>query len=187
MLWAQLAIVVACAACAAVMLLGLVIACGSLAVRRLRLPADPPEELAFEPPAPAPVPAGDRAEARARAAAWQARAEVGRRALAVQRSARSAADEAAWIGACQPDRAQAARATAAVAASAAERARAAWQGGDEAGLAAAELEASTAAARLANLSAGLPDWRAAERRKLLILSAALVVALALAAVSLWPR
>lgn len=179
--------VVACAACAAVALLGVVVACGSVAVRRLRLPADPPEELAFEPPAPSPVPAGDRAAAQARAAAWLARAAQGRRALAVQRAARAAADEAAWIGTCQPDRAQAARATAAIAASAAERARAAWQGGDDGALAAAELEASTATARLANLAVGLPDWRAAERRKLLILSAALLVALALAAVSLWPR
>lgn len=181
------AIVVAGGVFAGIVIFGLVVGLGTFAVRWMRLPADPPEAVLFEPPAPAPVPAGDPAAARARAAAHEARAGAGRRAYAVLGSARSSVDLADWIAHCDRERAAQARDAAGTAMAAADQARAAFTAGDAAALDAAELSASTAATRLAGLAAGLPDWRAAERRKLLVLSAALAAALALAAVATWVR
>jgi hypothetical protein len=177
----QLIVVVAFAAMAGIVLFGLVAGLGSLAVRWLKLPAEPTEEAVYEPPSPPIVPAGDPAAARQRAAAWLAAASQGRRAHAVLHAARSATDLAEWIASCKPEAAAAARGSAASAAAAAEQARSAFKAGDEAGLAAAELAGSTASAQVAAMAAGLPDWRDAERRKLLFLSALLLLSLAVAA------
>lgn len=181
------AIVVAAGIFAGILLFGLVVALGAMAVRWMRLPADPPEAVVFEPPAPASVPAGDPAAARARAAAREESAARGRRAYAVLHAARAGADLADWVAHAAPDRAAAARDAAAAALAAAERARAAFADADAPALAAAELAATTATTRLAGLAEGLPDWRAAERRKLLLLSAALAAALALAGMATWLR
>jgi hypothetical protein len=178
---------VAVAVFAGILLFGVVVGFGSLAVRWLRLPADPPEAVVYEPPSPEPVAPGDREAARMRAAAWLVAAEQGNRAHTVLISARGSADVAEWIASCTADRADAARAAAGQAMAAAEQARAAFAAGDGAALAAAELAASTAASRIAALTEGLPDWRVAERRKLLLLSAALAASLALAAVATWLR
>lgn len=177
----QLIVVVALAAMSAIILFGLVVALGSLAVRWLRLPAEPTEEAVYEPPSPPIVPAGDPLAARQRAEAWNAAAAQGRRAHAVLVAARGAADLAEWIAICRPEAAAGARSAAASAAAAAEQARAAFTAGDAAALASAELAGSTAAAQVSAMSAGLPDWRDAERRKLLILSGLLVLSLAVAA------
>jgi hypothetical protein len=180
-------IIVACAVMAAILLFGLVVGLGTLAVRWLRLPADPPEEAAFEPPTPSITGVFDPAAARQRAALWLQAAALGRRARQVLLKARAAADLAAWIAAERSERAASARQEAGAAAAAADAARAAFTAGDESALAAAELAASTAAAQLETLAHGLPDWRAAERRKLLLLTAALVAALAMAAGAMWLR
>ncbi len=177
----QLIVVVAFAAMAGIVLFGLVVGLGSLAVRWLQLPAEPTEEAVYEPPSPPIVPAGDPAAARLRAAAWLASAEQGRRAHAVLHTARNASDLAEWIAICKPEGAAAARSVAASVAAAAEQARNAFKTNDEAALAAAELAGSTAAAQVSALATGLPDWRDAERRKLLILSALLLLSLAVAA------
>jgi hypothetical protein len=177
----QLIVVVAIAAMAGILLFALVVGLGSLAVRWLKLPAEPTEEALYEPPSPPIVPAGDPAAARLRAAARQAAARQGRRALAVLQAARSAGDLAEWIASCRPEAAAGVRSAAASVAAAAEQARSAFKAGDEASLAAAELAGSTASAQIAAMAAGLPDWRDAERRKLLFLSALLLASLALAA------
>lgn len=180
-------IVVAIAIFTGIVLFGIVVGLGTMAVRWMRLPADPPEAVVYEPPAPPVTPAGDPAAARARAAERGLREAQGRRAHAVLASARASADLADWVASCQSERAAPAREAGGAAMAAAEQARAAFAAGDEAALQAAELAASTAAARLSGLAAGLPDWQAAERRKLLLLSAALAAALALAAVATWLR
>lgn len=176
----QLIVVVAIAVMAGIILFGLVAGLGSLAVRWLNLPADPTEEAVYEPPSPPLVPAGDPA-APQRAAAWIAAAAQGRRAHAVLQAARGAADLAEWIASCKPESASAVRGSAAVVAAAAEQARAAFKAGDANALAAAELAGSTASAQVAAMAEGLPDWRDAERRKLLFLSALLLLSLAVAA------
>lgn len=183
----QLIVIVPIAVMAGIILFGLVVGAGTLAVRWLRLPAEPTEEAVYEPPSPAIVPAGDPAAARERAAVWCAAAAQGRRAHAVLRQARAATDLAEWIARCRPESAEAARSHAAAVASAAEQARTAFTANDAAALAAAELAGSTAAAQVATLAEGLPDWRDAERRKLLILSALLLASLALAAGAMWLR
>lgn len=177
----QLIVVVAFAAMAGIVLFGLVVGLGSLAVRWLQLPAEPTEEAVYEPPSPPIVPAGDPAAARQRATAWLAAAAQGRRAHAVLQAARGASDLAEWIASCKPEDAAAARGAAASVAAAAEQARSAFKAGDETALAAAELAGSTASAQVAALAVGLPDWRDAERRKLLFLSALLLLSLAVAA------
>ena len=177
----QLIVVVAIAVVAGIILFGLVVGLGSLAVRWLKLPADPTEEAVYEPPSPPLVPAGEPAAAQRRAAAWNSAAAQGRRAHAVLQAARGAADLAEWIASCKPESATAARGSAAIAAAAAEQARAAFKAGDATALAAAELAGSTAMAQVAGMAEGLPDWRDAERRKLLFLSALLLLSLAVAA------
>lgn len=180
-------LIVSGAVFAGILLFGVVVGLGALAVRLLRLPTDPPEAVVFEPPAPTVHPAGDPAAARARAATCNAAAALGRRARMVLAAARSAADEAEWIAGHDRERSGQVRTCAVAAAAAAERAAAAFRSGDVAALAAAELEASTAAARVRTLAGGLPDLQAAERRKLLLLTALLAGALALAGVTLWLR
>lgn len=180
-------VVIAVAVFSGIILFGLVVGLGTLAVRWMGLPADPPEAVLFEPPAPASVKAGDPEAARARAAVSQANATRGARAFAVLTSARASSDLADWIRHCDRELGAQARDAAGMAQAAADQARTAFTAGDAAALDAAELAASTAAARLASLASTLPDWRAAERRKLLLLSAALAVALALAVVSTWVR
>jgi hypothetical protein len=180
-------VVIAVAVFAGIILFGLVVGLGTLAVRWMGLPADPPEAVVFEPPSPASMPPGDKEAARARAAVFQASAARGARAFAVLTSARASCDLADWIRHCDRDLGIQARDPAGTAQAAADQARAAFTADDGAALDAAELAASTAAARLSALAATLPDWRAAERRKLLLLSAALAVAIALAAVASWVR
>lgn len=180
-------IVVSVAVFAGIMFFGLVVGLGTLAVRWMRLPADPPEAVVFEPPAPAPVAPGDPEAARARAAVANASAARGARAYAVLASARSSVDLAEWIAHCDRERSAQARDAAGMAQAAADQAKAAFTAGDTAALDAAELAASTASTRLVALTVGLPDWRSAERRKLLMLSAALAVAVALAVVATWVR
>jgi hypothetical protein len=182
-----LVLLVAGAVMAGIVLFGLVVGCGTLAVRLLKLPADPPEEAAYEPSSPTLVAGADAVGARARAQAWNEAAALGRRARAVLLCARSSADLAEWVAEGRPDSAAPARSAAGLAAAAAERARTAFTAGDVGALAAAELAAATASAQISALAAGLPDWRVAERRKLLALSAALCAALALAAVAMWLR
>lgn len=180
-------IVVSVAVFTGILLFGVVVGLGTLAVRWMRLPAEPPDAVVFEPPAPAPVAPGDPEAARARAAVANASAARGARAYAVLGSARSSIDLAEWIVHCDRTRSAQARDAAGMAQAAAEQAKAAFTAGDEAALAAAELAASTVSTRLTALTVGLPDWRAAERRKLLALSAALAVAVALAVVATWVR
>ncbi len=179
--------VVAGAVIVGIVLFGVVVGFGTLAVRLLRLPADPPEEAAFEPASPALVSESEPGAARERAAAWQASAALGRRARSVLLAARNTAEIAEWVALGKPASAAAARAAAGLAASAAEQARHAYTAGDVTALAAAELAGSTAAAQVAAMTEGLPDWQAAERRKLLLLTGALVFALVLAAVTMCLR
>jgi len=94
---------------------------------------------------------------------------------------------ATWIATERPAAAANARVAATVASTASEQARSAFAANDPVALAAAELVVSTVRSQLDGLADGLPDPAIAERRKLLILSAALVGSLALAAVAMWLR
>ena len=183
----NLVLVVCVAVMAGIILFGVVVGLGALAVRWLSLASDPAEGATFEPPLPPIVPAGDPAEARARAAVYLAAAAAGQRAQAVLMLARNCGDHAEWIAKQRPESAIPARAAAASVGTAADLARAAFIANDAAGLAAAELAARTAAAQVEAQAAGLPDVQAAERRKLLLLTAALIASLALAAGAMWLR
>lgn len=176
-------LIVAFAGFAAVALTGLIIVIGGWAVRWLRLPTDPPSEIAFEPPAPASSPPGDPPAARARAAAAAVAYQRGQQVSAAFVQARANADLAEWIATCDPSRAEAARAAAGTAGEAAVRAGAACTAGDVAAVAAALLEVATSSERMRTLAADLPDPKLADRRKLLWLSAMLVLALAAAALA----
>ncbi|MCS6971191.1 MAG: hypothetical protein RMM29_09465 [Planctomycetota bacterium] len=169
----------------AIVLFGLVVALGRFAVRWLQVPADPVEEALYEPQTPALQPRGAAATAPARAAARAAQAALGQRAYAVLQQARAARELALWVGQWRPDLRGEALAAAEQALQAAERARQAFAADDAPALAAAELAARTAEARLRALDAALPDWQAAERRRLLWLAAALLVSLALAGAAWW--
>ncbi|MEK7413501.1 MAG: hypothetical protein AAB263_09330 [Planctomycetota bacterium] len=175
-----LPLLVALAAFLAVGLTGAILLIGGVAVRRLRLPADPPEAVTFDPPSPDLLPAGDPTAARQRAAHYADIAARGAQARTTVEVSREAKDLAEWIAANNPSRAADARAAAAEADNAAQRAKHAFAVGDVTDLAAAALAAATAAQRIQGMTAGIPDWRIAERRKLLWLTLLLLATLAFA-------
>ncbi len=183
----NLVLVVCVSVIVGIILFGVVVGLGTLAVRWLSLASDPAEGATFEPPLQPIVPPGDPAAARTRAAGFLAAAAAGQRAHAILMLARGCNDHADWIARQRPESAITVRAAAASVGTAADQARAAFAAGDDAGLAAAELSARTAAAHVEAQAAGLPDVQAAERRKLLLLTAALIASLALAAGAMWLR
>lgn len=176
----HLILIVGAAVIAGIALFGLVVGLGTLAVRWLKLPAEPTEEAVYEPPTPAIVVDGDPAAARARAAGFLAAAALGQRARAVLLHAREVGELAEWVADNRPSSAEEVRNQAKAAATAVEQARAAFAAGDEAALAAAEAAERAAAAHVDALAAGLPDMHAVERRRLIRLTAALFVAVLLA-------
>lgn len=176
--------IIAMAVFAAVAVTGLTIVLGGRAIRWLGLDNAPPPDLAYEPRTPEIRPPGDPAAARERAAAGAVVARRGARVRAAIGSAQQGQDLAGWIADCDPARAEPARQAAAAAMAAATRADAAFTAADDAAVESAALEVATAIERLRRLGDGLPDWRAAERRKLLILSALLVAALLMAVLAL---
>lgn len=187
MLPLPLILVVAAGVVAAIALFGLLVGLGSLAVKWLRLPNEPVEKAMYEPPPPAVVPAGDPAAARVRAEVWLAAAALGRRAYATYVRTYEVRDLAEWIALHRKDEAETARRAEGEAVQAAERARLAFRAGDAAGVEAGESDFARARAALDALAVGLPDMHAADRRRLIRLTVMLVLALALAAASLWLR
>ncbi len=182
-----LILVVAIAVMSAIMLFGLVVGLGTLAIRWLALPAEPTEEAVYEPPAPAVVVGGDATSAHERAAVHVAAAALGVRARSVLLLARRINDHAEWIARRSPERAAVVRRAATAAITAAERARVAFAASDAAGVANAELAGQTAANQVEASAAGLPDWQGEDRRYLLLLTAALIGSLILAAGAMWLR
>jgi hypothetical protein len=133
------------------------------------------------------VRAGDPEAARARAAAGRLACERGlaaRKAIAI---AREALDLGEWIAENDRARGQAAKAAAAEASAGAEAAAAAFRAGDDAGVQKAVLAVTTAGERVRVLAEGLPDWRVAQRRRLLLMTGALVAVVVIGAVAAWLR